>query len=582
MNRKNLDKLDEQLSAYLDGELTDDQQARIDALLHDDPSVRDRLHRLRETAQWVAELPRRAAPAELPDDVIAAIERNDLLGDKSPAPIHRRPAWRTARSLLLTAALLAVTVGVGWWAMSPTRDTPELGSVALGPAQEQPPQSRISEPAPARNRAQQAETKSTTARETTSEKPPPATFQPASPDISPSSAPPATAVRRDAVATSTFAQRNTPPLGRPNAPAPTTAPARSAPAAVAAAKAPPQEPTALAKGRIAATPAFHTDSARNGEPRIRQPGFAAQSADFDSSDTDTGIDTSSAQTPARSMHTIDHATRPPSPAPATIAPAPKKTENPPQNRPHGASAPPPDHPASIRLEITCADSRDLKWCAARLDTFLADRNRTARTLAENVIEEFIGPIEKNDAAARNTVERRTRLTPSRLRHLLGVFDAGPAARRGIALSIGDVVRARGWSQAHQLLSMVSVTESFARPAPPHPDGVAVGDASQLRLSTIGGRRPADRTMTPTNAPTPPERDPRQPPAARQPFTVESARRMGQPRFEQSSPPRLPNPPAPRLDVIIRLSAPAPPAPPPRPAGPPGRLVPDLTKNPQDP
>lgn len=116
MPRIDRDKQSEQLSAYFDGELNDKDRAALEARLQNDPSAREELARLRETAHAVSELPRHRAPESLAADVMATIERGDLLDDAAPSKA-RGWSWRSLNALLMTAAMIAVVITVGLWGM---------------------------------------------------------------------------------------------------------------------------------------------------------------------------------------------------------------------------------------------------------------------------------------------------------------------------------------------------------------------------------------------------------------------------------------------------------------------------------
>ena len=105
------DKLGEYLSAYLDGELSDQERVALERLVARDPRVRTQLKELRETVELVRGLPQRAAPPSLLEDLTAAAEREQLLGDPSERALPRASWWRSARPLLSAAAAVLITVG---------------------------------------------------------------------------------------------------------------------------------------------------------------------------------------------------------------------------------------------------------------------------------------------------------------------------------------------------------------------------------------------------------------------------------------------------------------------------------------
>ena len=99
------DNLDEQLSAYLDGELTEAQRAEVDALLEQDASVRHRLEAMRGTVELISALPRRSAPPSLMEDVMSRLERDELLEDLNTSH-PRRSGRRQWLSVAASAALV--------------------------------------------------------------------------------------------------------------------------------------------------------------------------------------------------------------------------------------------------------------------------------------------------------------------------------------------------------------------------------------------------------------------------------------------------------------------------------------------
>jgi anti-sigma factor RsiW len=93
----------EDLSAYLDGELPDAQRAQVERLLASDPDARAILEDLRRVSTLTGSLPRRNAPADTDQRVLARLEREALLAGESPRlPV---PPLRTWRGLALAASL---------------------------------------------------------------------------------------------------------------------------------------------------------------------------------------------------------------------------------------------------------------------------------------------------------------------------------------------------------------------------------------------------------------------------------------------------------------------------------------------
>jgi anti-sigma factor RsiW len=69
---------EERLSAYLDGELSSDEQARVEQLLADEPAARQLLDELRAVSSTLQGLPRTRVPGDLAADVLREIERRGV------------------------------------------------------------------------------------------------------------------------------------------------------------------------------------------------------------------------------------------------------------------------------------------------------------------------------------------------------------------------------------------------------------------------------------------------------------------------------------------------------------------------
>jgi anti-sigma factor RsiW len=118
----------EQLSAYLDGELSEADAAAVARALQADPQLAGDLSRLRAVRQLVASLPRESAPAGLASRV---------LGQARPAG---RVPWTARLARLAAAAVVLVAVGLGitmvcYLSKAPRGDQDEL---ALTDAPEPP------------------------------------------------------------------------------------------------------------------------------------------------------------------------------------------------------------------------------------------------------------------------------------------------------------------------------------------------------------------------------------------------------------------------------------------------------------
>ncbi|MGE0755555.1 MAG: anti-sigma factor [Pirellulaceae bacterium] len=137
----------ELLSAYLDGELTADERKLVERRLVDEPDVRGLLEQLRRQREWLQALPRRPAPADFQQRVLARIAEavpragNAKLALGRP---RRRSAWRVG---FLGAAALALGWLVMWVVYPPQRPAgPGPGDVALNPPPSPVPQIPDSSP----------------------------------------------------------------------------------------------------------------------------------------------------------------------------------------------------------------------------------------------------------------------------------------------------------------------------------------------------------------------------------------------------------------------------------------------------
>ncbi len=96
----NIEEISEQLSAYMDGELSDEESRRVDEMLADDPALSDELESLREVRQLLQGLRHEQAPDGLLDAVLARAESQ-----------RKRAGWWAGR--LARAAVIILAVGVG-------------------------------------------------------------------------------------------------------------------------------------------------------------------------------------------------------------------------------------------------------------------------------------------------------------------------------------------------------------------------------------------------------------------------------------------------------------------------------------
>ena len=99
--------LDEQLVAYLDGELDADESRRIEEALASDPKVRDQLQQLERSWELMDRLPR----AEVDDsfvrttvEMIAVQAEQEIEREEEQLPRRRRRAWLVGAGGILAAA----------------------------------------------------------------------------------------------------------------------------------------------------------------------------------------------------------------------------------------------------------------------------------------------------------------------------------------------------------------------------------------------------------------------------------------------------------------------------------------------
>lgn len=109
------EQLGEWLSAYLDGELSEEQTTVVERLLREDASARQSLDALRRASELVSSLPRHAAPDSIAEDVQAHAERQGLLGGMETPSSIGQPRRSPIRAALSLAAMLAFVVGGLWF-----------------------------------------------------------------------------------------------------------------------------------------------------------------------------------------------------------------------------------------------------------------------------------------------------------------------------------------------------------------------------------------------------------------------------------------------------------------------------------
>ncbi|MEE9294497.1 MAG: hypothetical protein V3W34_06000 [Phycisphaerae bacterium] len=439
----------EQLSAYLDGELNDSERDDVEALLREDPSARAELDRLREIAAQVGALPRRPAPSGLAQDVMSSIERDNLLDQPDTLAVHRTSTWRILRSVLLAAAVIALTVTAGLYTVSlmhTPRDQAAFNEIAHAVI----PETAL----PA--------------------------AQPTSQDR----------YVLDAVRSMEAIESE--------AVAPVTN----------------QTPVLVLGGERAAGASAMLDARKvtplKTEARLEHAFVIAQE------DADEAV----------AAETVE---------------------------------------SQVILEVATADARDLQWCSEKLNRFLGER-KDLSSVTEGIAETLLGLHRAGGITVSpvGLVERHIELPASELPRLVRMFDTGGTVRRDVTLSVGRVLRARGWHQTRQLLAMVGkgdLQPTGMRSAP-------TGAAATFERPRIASRRgrgqsaPADARRTAFDAEADDELTTFFPKAVKQIWG----------KLDDGTGDSM-------ITITVRLRAATVAA---EPAGPPGRLVPTLSKYPQDP
>ncbi len=128
------DNLEEQLSAYLDGELSDAERAAVEAYLAEDEVARRTLADLRRAAGLLRTLPRAKAPDGLLELVCAQLERQELLGESAASPAAGPRRGRVVGRWLASAAVLAMATTAGYLTFEHLRTEPAgKRATPLGP-----------------------------------------------------------------------------------------------------------------------------------------------------------------------------------------------------------------------------------------------------------------------------------------------------------------------------------------------------------------------------------------------------------------------------------------------------------------
>lgn len=105
--------IDELLSGYLDGELTQRQVTEVQRLISHDEHVADRLTQLQQCKVLVSSLPRAQAPAGMAEEIKASLERRTLLPEPAEHIQDRAGARHLlVRKVLSAAAMIGLVAGL--------------------------------------------------------------------------------------------------------------------------------------------------------------------------------------------------------------------------------------------------------------------------------------------------------------------------------------------------------------------------------------------------------------------------------------------------------------------------------------
>jgi hypothetical protein len=119
-----VDPLDEQLTAYLDGELPPEEARALEQRLARDVTVRERLRELAGAWDLLDNLPRSTVDESFAKTTVAMVAvaaKEDLVELQSTAPRHKRQQW-LSRAVGIVAALILGYVGFTWFWPDPNQE----------------------------------------------------------------------------------------------------------------------------------------------------------------------------------------------------------------------------------------------------------------------------------------------------------------------------------------------------------------------------------------------------------------------------------------------------------------------------
>ncbi|NLE58795.1 MAG: hypothetical protein GX616_10565, partial [Planctomycetes bacterium] len=138
MNAERREYLEMQLSAYLDGELTRQEQAEVEAWLAADPEARRLLAQLRATVDAVQSLPRAHASEELLGNLRTKLERKALLDTPGPVEVVTRTPALSWGKWVAAAAVIALTVTAGYFTWTLRSEQQQVAGPQLASRDEAP------------------------------------------------------------------------------------------------------------------------------------------------------------------------------------------------------------------------------------------------------------------------------------------------------------------------------------------------------------------------------------------------------------------------------------------------------------
>src|SRR3954451_11566802 len=109
------EKIEAQLCAYIDGDISDADRAEIERHLEANPHHRELIRDLQGTRDVLQSIPRASIPGELNESLTGQLERSSLLDPTDDEPntvvrINRWPQFTAVAAVLLLAAGLAFVV----------------------------------------------------------------------------------------------------------------------------------------------------------------------------------------------------------------------------------------------------------------------------------------------------------------------------------------------------------------------------------------------------------------------------------------------------------------------------------------